>query len=80
MCSSDLVVYICAANAAVDVSTQAKYDALVGKRVKFDKTGDVYTVLGTDGATFGLVIEDLDALKHVGQIAFSIRAGANYLA
>lgn len=76
----DGVVYICTANAAVDVSTQTKYDALVGKRVRFDKTGGVYTVLGTDGATFGLVIEDLDVLTHPSQIAFSIRAGANYLA
>lgn len=73
-------VYICDANSAVDVSTQALYDALVGLRVLFDKTGDVYTVLGTDGATNGIVIEDLDVSKHEGKIAFSIRAGANYLA
>ncbi len=74
------VVYMAAANSAVTVTTQADYNALVGKRVLFDKTSDVYTVLGTDGATYGLVIEDLDVTQYPGKIAFSIRTGASYLA
>lgn len=74
------VVYLCNANSAAAVDTQAEYDALVGDRVLFDLTNGTYTVLTTDGATNGLVIEPLDITKYPGKIAFSIRSGCAYFA
>lgn len=67
------VVYIASAKVAADVDTQAKYDALVNKRVLIDLTGGVYTMLSADGATSGCVIEPLDIVEHPGKIAFSFR-------
>lgn len=72
------IIYLCKANSAVTITTQAQYNALVGARVLFDKTGGVYTVLGTDNAFNGLVIEDLDITKYPGMIAFTVRNAANY--
>jgi hypothetical protein len=61
-------------------ATQALYDALVGARVLLDLTSGDYRILAADGATNGLVIEDLDIAVYPGQVAFSIRQGASYLA
>jgi len=74
------VVYLIAPNVPATWDTQAKYNALVGDRVLFDLTTGVYTILATDGATNGLVVEDLNIAKYPGKVAFSIRAGASYLA
>ena len=75
-------VYLCNANSAVDISTQAKYNALVGKRVTFSKSAanntGIFTVLGTDGSTYGLVIENSDIIANPGKIAFSFRVGTLY--
>ena len=60
--------------------TQAAYDALVGARVLLDLTAGVYTILATDGATNGCVVQPLDISKYPGKVAFSFRNGANYLA
>jgi hypothetical protein len=61
--------------------TQAEYDALVGDRVLLDTTAaGVQTLLASDSATSGLVIMPLDITKYPGKVAFSIRAGASYLA
>lgn len=61
--------------------TQAEYDALVGDRVLLNTTaGGVQTILAADGATNGLVVQQLDITKYPGKVAFAIRAGANYLA
>lgn len=61
-------------------TSQANYDANIGKRVllKTSSTG-VQTILASDSATSGLVIEPLDIAKNPGKIAFSIRGGAYYL-
>jgi hypothetical protein len=60
---------------------QSEYNALVGDRVLLSTTaGGVQTLLASDSATSGLVIEPLDLSKYPGKIAFSIRAGASYLA
>jgi hypothetical protein len=74
------VKYLCQANNTALISTQALYDALVGARVLFDLTAGTYTVLLTDSATNGLVVEQLDITKYPGKVAFSIRRGATYLA
>jgi hypothetical protein len=60
--------------------TQAEYDALVGDRVLLDTVAGVQTLLATDGATYGIIIEPLNLSAYPGKIAFSIRSGANYFA
>lgn len=60
--------------------TQAEYDALVGDRVLIDLTAGSYTILATDGATYGCVIEPLNIVDHPNQVAFSFRNGVSYLA
>lgn len=72
------VIYLGKANDTSLIDTQAKYDALVGDRVAFDLTGGSYTVLLTDGATNGLVVENLDITKYPNMVAFSIRNGVAY--
>ena len=59
--------------------TQAEYDALVGARVLFDLTAGSYTVLATDGADNGLVVQPLDIVAYPGKVRFSIRPVATYL-
>ena len=61
-------------------ATQATYDALVGYRVLLDLTGSTYTILVSDNADNGCVIEPLDVFKYPGKVAFSVREAANYLA
>jgi len=74
-------VFLANPDTAATWDTQAKYDALVGRRVLLSTTaGGVQTILATDGATSGLVIQPLDISKYPGKVAFSIRSGANYLA
>jgi len=73
-------VWLIAPKVAATWDTQAEYDALVGDRVLLDLTSTAYTILATDGATYGCVIRPLDISKHPGMVAFSFRAGCNYLA
>jgi hypothetical protein len=60
--------------------TQSEYDALVGKRVLIDLTTGSYTILATDSANNGCVVQPLDISKQPGKVAFSFRDGCNYLA
>lgn len=73
-------VYLVAPKVAATWDTQAEYDALVGARVLLDLTAGVYTILASDSANNGCVVEPLDISLFPGKVAFSIRAGANYLA
>lgn len=73
-------VYLISPNSPTSFDTQAEYDALVGDRVLLDKTGSVYTILATDGANNGCVIEPLDITKYPGKVAFSFRAAVFYKA
>lgn len=68
-------VYIINAKTSASVATQALYDALVGKRVLMDLTSGVYTLLTTDSALNGFVIQPLNIFKYPNKIAFTIRAG-----
>lgn len=73
------VVYLMKPNAPTSWDTQAEYDALVGDRVLIDLTSSSYTILATDGATSGCVIEPLEVAKYPGRVAFSFRNGTSYL-
>lgn len=71
-------IYLIAPKVAATWDTQAEYDALVGDRVLLDLTAGTYTILATDGATSGCVVEPLDIKKYPGKVAFSFRAAVNY--
>ena len=58
---------------STDINTQAKYDALVGKRVLIDLTSGAYTLLSADGATYGCVIMPLNIAENPGRVAFAFR-------
>ena len=64
--------------------TQSEYDALVGDRVLIDLasgnySAGSYSLLATDGATYGAVIQPLDISKFPGKIAFALRNGVSNL-
>ncbi len=74
-------ILLCAPKTASSWNTQAKYNALVGRRVLFDVTGGVVTVLATPNTTnSGLVVAPLNIAQTPGQVAFFFRGGLNYLA
>lgn len=73
-------VYLISPKTSTSWDTQAEYDALVGARVLIDLTSGSYTILASDSAANGCVIEPLDISKYPGKVAFSFRRGANYLA
>lgn len=58
---------------------QGTYNALVGRRVLFDLTAGAYTILSTDNAANGLVVENVDVTKSSGKVAFSFRNAWTYL-
>ena len=71
--------FICAPGTAASWDTQAEYDALVGARVLLNiATTGVVTVLASDSANNGLVVEPLNITKHPGLVRFSIRQGLMY--
>ena len=74
------MVFLANPTTAASWDTQAEYDALVGDRVLLNTTSArVQSILHTDGATYGLVIQPLDIKKHPGKVAFSLRSDVNYL-
>lgn len=58
-------------NSAAAWDTQAEYNALVGARVLIDKTSGVFTILASDSAGNGCVIEYLDIAQTPGKVCFS---------
>lgn len=60
-------------------ATQALYNALVGARVTMANSSQVFKINASDGATNGLVVENLSLAAYPGKVAFSIRNGASYL-
>ncbi len=74
------IIYLIAPKVAATWNTQALYNALVGKRVLIDVTSGKLTILAADNSTYGCIIENLNIQQYPGQVAFSIRAGASYLA
>lgn len=76
------MVFLVSPTVAATWDTQAEYDALVGDRVLLSSgsVGGAQTLLAADGANNGLVVQPLDIQKYPGKVAFSIRAGAYYMA
>ncbi len=64
-------IWMIAPNAPTSWDTQAEYNALVGARVLIDNTAGVYTILASDSASQGCIVEYLDINKYPGQVAFS---------
>jgi hypothetical protein len=65
---------------AASWDTQAKYDALVGSRIKLNyaaTTGKI-TALATDFTYNGCVVEPLNIVKHPGKVRISFRQALMY--
>jgi hypothetical protein len=61
-------------------NTQAEYDLLVGDRVLMDFVASGhYTLLATDGATYGFLVQPLDVIVNPGKVAFSAKLPLNPL-
>lgn len=65
-------------DAATSWDTQAEYNALCGARVLIKNTAGVYTILATDGASNGCIVEYLDISKYPGKVAFSFSPLVDY--
>lgn len=79
---------IIAPDVAATWDTQAEYDALVGDRVLIKNsvsvtstpTSGTYTLLASDSANNGCVVQTLNVFVTPGRVAFAFRNGANVLA
>jgi len=76
------VIYIGAVDDTTLITTQALYDAYVGKRTIFTVTSLKFLIdlTDADNADGGLVVEPLDVKKYPGKVAFSVRRAVSYLA
>lgn len=78
------VVYLGNPDVAATWNTQTKYDALVGSRVLIkmstSSTNPVFTILASDSATSGLVVEHILIAEHPGKVAFKLRNALSYSA
>ncbi len=85
---STALTYLGNPDVAATWDTQAEYDALVGDRVLIKNsvsvtgtpTSGTYTVLATDSANNGCVVQTLNVFEYPGKVAFAVRGAANYLA
>lgn len=77
---SAATTYLITAKTASSWNTQAKYDALVGKRVLIDLTSGSYTLLATDGSGNACVVMPLDISKYPGKVAIAFRQAVSDLA
>lgn len=71
-------IWMIAPKVAATWNTQTKYNNLVGSRVLIDLTAGVYTILATDGASNGCIVEYLDISKYPGMVAFSFSPLCDY--
>lgn len=79
--------YLITPDVAATWDTQSEYDALVGSHVLLKNsvtvtatpTSGTYTILASDGATSGCVVQNLDVFKYPGKVSFAFRSGVNYL-
>lgn len=72
-------LWMIAPNVASSWNTQAKYNALCGARVLIDNTAGIYTILATDGASNGCIIEYVNIADYPGVVVFSFSPLVNYL-
>lgn len=81
------ITYLANPDVTATWDTQAEYNALVGARVLLKNsvtvtatpTGGTYTILATDSANNGCVVQPLDIFKVPGKVAFAFRDSAGYL-
>ena len=73
-------LWMCAPLSLAAIATQTLYNALIGKRVVFDKTTGVYTVATAtaDATGNGIVIEYNDITRYPGQVVFSFSNLVDY--
>lgn len=73
-------MWMCAPLSAAAIATQTLYNALIGKRVLFDKTAGVYTVATAtvDAGSNGLIIEYSDVTRYPGMVVFSFSNVVDY--
>ena len=71
-------IWTCAPDVAATWDTQAEYNALCGARVLLKNTAGVYTVLASDSASNGCIVEYIDVLKYPGVVAFSFSPLVDY--
>lgn len=71
-------IFLISPNSTTAWDTQAEYNALVGARVLIDNTAGVYTILASDGASNGCVVEYLDIATYPGKVAFSFNKVCGY--
>ncbi len=82
------ITYLANPDVAASWDTQAEYDALVGKRVLLKNsvsitstpTSGTYTILASDSANNGCVVQAMNIAITPGKVAFAFRAGASDLA
>lgn len=87
MPASNGITYLVKPDVAATWDTQAEYDALVGKRVLAKNsvtvtatpTSGTYTLLASDSANNGFVVQTLDIAKYPGKVAVALRAAASNL-
>ncbi len=71
-------IWMIAPKVAATWDTQSEYNALVGSRVLVDNTTGTYTMLATDAAGNGCIVEYLDVAKYPGMVAFSWAPNCDY--
>ncbi len=82
------IVYLGNPDTAASWDTQAEYDALVGKRVVIKNSTTVgaapqnvgsYTVLASDSANNGVVVQAMNIAEHPAKVAIAFRTGTSNL-
>lgn len=82
------ITYLISPATAATWDTQAEYDALVGKRVLIQNSATVsstpgnsgsYTLLSSDSANNGCVVQAMNIAEHPGKVAIAFRTGTSNL-
>lgn len=71
-------LFMIAPKVAATWDTQAEYNALIGARVLIDNTSGTYTLLASDSAGNGCIVEYLDVTRYPGMVAFSFSPLCDY--
>lgn len=71
-------IWMVAPGTAASWDTQSEYNALCGARVLLQNVAGVYTMLASDSAGNGCIVEFLDVLKYPGMVAFSFSNLVDY--
>lgn len=75
------ITYLISPSTAASWDTQSEYDALVGKRVLLSNsvtvsstpTSGTYTLLASDSAANGCVVQAMNIIEHPGKVAIAFR-------